>query len=402
MEKRRWGPRFWIVLVCFALVVGLGVVVQRARQRLASAPVWKERPVPVETDAVRHEKLADTLRYLARLEPAAQAAVSPRLTAEVVAVLVNEGDHVAQGELMVVLDDRDLRAELETLKAKVEALQAKLKAVTASEAAARQDVAYYRQEFERDRALFEKKGISASALDTSRNRLTSAVGRWESLAAEGRSAQREVEAAKAQLKEAETRVSYTRVEAPFQGVVSRRLVDPGDLAKPGVPLVEIMDCSAAKLAVDAVQEDLTVLRPGQTFRVRWPEGFAGLPTDITVSRIFPAMEAAKSVRVEAEFPWTCDAPLRPGSFVPAEAVIREGEGLSVSRWALVPKGDGTVFVYAVREGRLAKVPVEVVFAAEDRVLVRGALQAGELTAVGEYLQWVRRHEGLWVKTEGRS
>ncbi|MEJ5365081.1 MAG: efflux RND transporter periplasmic adaptor subunit [Desulfosoma sp.] len=402
MEKSMSGRRLGIVLVCVVLVVALGVGVQRARKRLASAPVWKERPVPVETDAVRHEKLADTLRYLARLEPAAQAAVSPRLTAEITAVLVNEGDSVSQGDLLVVLDDRDLRAELETLKAKVEALQAKLKAVMASEAAARKDVDYYRQEFERDRALFEKKGISASALDTSRNRLTSAVGRWESFAAEVRSAQREVDAAKAQLKEAETRLSYTRVEAPFHGVVSRRLVDPGDLAKPGVPLLEIMDCSEAKLAFDAVQEDVLMLRPGQTLRVRWPEGFAGLPEEISLTRIFPALETAKSVRVEAEFPWTCENPMRPGSFVAVNVVVREGEGVSVSRRALVPAQDGTGFVYAVRDGRLAKVPVEVVLATDERALVRGDLRPGEPTAVGEYLQWVRRHEGMLVKVEGRS
>ncbi len=402
MEKRIWGPRFWVVLVCAVVVVVLVIGVHRARQRLASAPVWKERPVPMETDTVRHEKLADTLRYLARLEAAAQAAVSPRLTADVVAVLVNEGDAVAQGDLMVVLDDRDLRAELETLKAKVQALQAKLAAVAASEAAARKDVEYYRQEFDRDRALFEKKGISASALDASRNRLTSALGRWESLAAEGRSAKREVDAAKAQLKEAETRLSYTRIEAPFRGVVTRRLVDPGDLAKPGVPVLEIMDCSAAKLAVDAVQEDLMVLRPGQSLRVHWPEEYTGLPKEIAITRIFPAMEAFKSVRVESEFPWTCDAPLRPGSFVAVEAVVREGEGLSVSRQALVPGADGTFSVYAVRDGRLVKVPVEVGLVAEHRALVRGEIRPGEQTAVGEYLQWVRRHEGLLVKTEGRS
>lgn len=402
MEKRIWGPRFWVVLVCAAVVVVLALGVHRARKRLASAPVWKERPVPMETAPVRHEKLADTLRYLARLEPAAQAALSPRLTANVVAVLVDEGDAVAQGDLLVVLDDRDLRAELETLKAKVQALQAKLVAVTASEAAARKDVEYYRQEFDRDQALFEKKGISASALDTSRNRLTSALGRWESLAAEGLSARREVDAAKAQLKEAETRLSYTRIEAPFRGMVTRRLVDPGDLAKPGVPVLEMMDCSAAKLAVDAVQEDLTALRPGQTLRVHWPEEYAELPKGIAITRIFPAMEAFKSVRVEAEFPWTCGAPLRPGSFVPAEVVIREGEGLSVSRRALVPGTGGVFFVYAVRDNRLAKVPVEVVILTEDRALVRGEIRPGEQAAVGEYLQWVRRHEGLLVKTEGRS
>lgn len=356
----------------------------------------------METDVVRQETLAETVRYLARLEPATQAAISARLTAEVKTVLVNEGDRVAKGDLMVTLDDRDLTAEVENLKAKVEALRAKLKAVTALEAAAREETEYYRLEWERDQALYKKKGISASALDTSRNRFNAALGRRQSLEAEVRSAQREVWASQAQLQEAETRLSYTHLNAPFDGVVRRRLVDPGDLAKPGVPLLELMECSGAKLALDAVQEDLLVLRPGQKLRVHWPEGYAGLPSEIPISRIFPALEAAKSVRVEAEFPWSCNAPLRPGAFVAVDAVLREMKGLTVSRKALIPRPNRSYEVYVVREGRLKKVPVKVVLAASERVLVEGDLSAGESIAVGEYLHWVRWHEGLLVKMEDRS
>ncbi|MGQ9796462.1 efflux RND transporter periplasmic adaptor subunit [Desulfosoma sp.] len=399
MEKRGWVLRWGMIGAAVVIVVGLGLAAQTAKKRLASAPVWRERPAPMETDAVRQETLAETVRYLARLEPATQAAVSARLTAQVETVLVNEGDSVAKGDLLATLDDRDLTAEVETLKAKVEALRAKLNAVMALEAAARKDTEYYRLEWERDQALYKKKGISASALDTSRNRFNAALGRRQSLEAEVRSAQREVFAAQAQLQEAETRLSYARIEAPFDGVVRRRLVDPGDLAKAGMPLLELIECSNAKLALDAVQEDLPALRPSQKLRVHWPEGHAGLPSEIPISRIFPALETAKSVRVEADFPWSCDAPLRPGAYVAVEAVLREMEGLSVSRKALVLGPDRGYEVYVVREGRLKKVPVKVVLAASERVLVHGDLSVGESTAVGEYLNWVRWHEGLLVKTE---
>ncbi|ROQ92360.1 efflux RND transporter periplasmic adaptor subunit [Desulfosoma caldarium] len=402
MDKRNRLARWGILGVVLVIVVVLGLAVQRAKKRLASAPVWRERPVPMETDTVRRETLAETIRYLARLEPAVQATVSARLTADVTAVLVNEGDRVAKGDLLVTLDDRDLKAEVETLRAKVQALQAKLKAVVALKAAARKDAEYYRLEWKRDQALYEKKGISASAADSSRNRFNTALGRWQSLEAEVRSARREVKAAQAQLTEAETRLSYTRLDAPFDGVVRRRLVDPGDLAKAGVPLLELMDCSEAKLAFDAVQEDMVFLSPEQKLRVQWPEGSTGLPQEIAIRRIFPALEAAKSVRVEADFPWTCDTPLRFGSFVPVEAVVREGTGLSVSRRAVVASAhEGNSMVYVVREGRLKKVPVKVVLATSERVLVQGDLSEGEATAVGEYLQWVRWHEGLLVKVEER-
>ncbi|SMC25698.1 RND family efflux transporter, MFP subunit [Desulfacinum hydrothermale DSM 13146] len=401
MGTKRLAKRILLLGILFLVIVGLALGVKKARQRLASAPRWKPRPVPVQVDKVSTETLRDTLRYLGYLEAAATASVAPRITAVVVNVHVDEGDTVQAGDLLVELDDRDIQAEVRALSARVEALKAKLTALEASIAAARRNVSYLRTEFQRDQKLYEKKGISASALDASRNRLDTAVGRLDSLVAELSSVRREMEGAKAQRQEASTRLSYARIVAPISGVVTERIVDPGDLAKPGQALLELMDCSSAKIVFEAVQEDLGFLQPGKKVLVRWPEGMPHFGEQAVISRVFPALQGAKSVRVEADIPWDCSEPVRPGSYLPLDVVVREGTGMVVARRAVV-ETDGTSFVFAVRSGRLEKVPVRVIFMTENRALVEGKLREGEQVAVGEYLQWIRLHEGMPVVQEVRS
>jgi RND family efflux transporter MFP subunit len=398
MGTKRIAKRLMVVGICLLVVMGLAMGVKKARRRLASAPQWKPRPVPVQVDRAVGETLRDTVRYLGHLEAAATASVAPRITATVLNVRVDEGDAVREGDLLVELDDRDIRAEVRALTARVESLEAKLAALEASIAAARRNVAFLRTEFERDRKLYEKKGISASALDASRNRLDTAVGALDSLVADLRSVGREREAAEAQRDEALTRLSYTRIVAPVSGVVTRRLVDAGDLAKPGQPLLELMDCSSAKIVFEAVQEDLGLLRPGLKVLIHRPEGMSPLPEVAHITRVFPALEGSKSVRVEADIPWNCSQPVRPGSYLGLDVAVREGTGVTVHRRAVV-ETDGTSFVFAVRSGRLQKIPVRVVFMTEDRALVEGDLREGESVAVGEYLQWIRWHEGMAVTEE---
>ncbi|SHE49291.1 RND family efflux transporter, MFP subunit [Desulfacinum infernum DSM 9756] len=401
MGTKSIGKRLILIVICLLVVMGLALGVKKARKRLASAPQWKPRPVPVQVDKAVRETLRDTMRYLGFVEAAATANVAPRITATVVSVRVDEGDAVREGDPLAELDDRDIQAEVRALAARVESLEAKLEALEASIAAARRNVAFLRTEFERDRKLFEKKGISASALDASRNRLDTAVGRLDSLAAERRSVRREMDAAKAQWEEARTKLSYTRITAPVSGVVTRRMVDVGDLAKPGQPLLELMDCSSAKIVFEAVQEDLGFLRPGLRIWVHWPEGVPHFAEETRISRVFPALEGAKSVRVEADIPWSCSQPVRPGSYLALDVVVKEGTGTTVSRRAVV-ETDGASFVFGVRSGRLQKIPVRVVFMTEDRALVEGDLREDESVAVGEYLQWIRWHEGMAVSEEVRS
>ncbi len=394
--------RIVFVLVILLIVASLAVAVKKGRERLASAPRWQPRPAPVTVKPVVRGMVRQTISYLARLEPFATAEIAPRISARVEQILVDEGDSVEAGQLMARLDDRDIKAQIRALEAKIAAQDARLKGNKAALDAARQNVSFLKREFERDQRLFNEKGTSASSLESSRNQLDAGLGKLQGLQQDEVSIAHERKALVAQLEEARTRLSYAELSSPSAGVVRRRYLEVGDMAKAGAAVFSLMDYACHRLVFDLVQEDLSRVAAGQVVLIRWPEG-ASPPVmqpeseQVKLSRIFPSLEAGKTVRAEVDLYCQLPDSLRIGSFLPVEIVIREAEGLAAPRNALVPIDGGRSAVYAVRSGSLALVPVKEVLSDEQFTLIEGDLREGEQVAIGEYLQWVRRSRGQLVE-----
>jgi RND family efflux transporter MFP subunit len=389
-----------VVLLLIALL--LAVAVKKGRQKLASAPRWQPRPVTVSVKAVQRAAVRQTISYLARIEPLATAEIAPQVNARVEQIFVDEGSSVEAGQLLARLDDRDIKAQIRALEAKIAAQDARLKGNKAALDAARQSVSFLRREFERDQRLFSEKGTSASVLESSRNQLDTALGKLQGLEQDEISIGHERRALAAQLDEARTRLSYTEVRSASPGVVRRRYAEVGDMAKAGGALFSLMDYASHRLAFDLVQEDLMRVAPGQPVLVRWPENLEPLAmgleeAPIKLSRIFPSLEAGKTVRAEVDLYRRLPGNLRIGSFLPIEIVVREAEGLAVDRSAVIPMEGGGSAVYVVRNGALDLVRIKMVLSDERLALIEGEVLEGDQVAVGEYLQWVRRSRGQLVE-----
>lgn len=395
---KRVSGRIAAVLIIVAIVAGLTMILHKAKREKAAAPAWRPRPAPVETADVIEGELSRTLRYLARLEAVAAAEIAPEITARIVSIKVNEGDRVAAGDLLARLDDRDIRAQISAIEAGIKAAQARQAGARAGADAARSNLAYAKREYDRDRRLFEKKGISASALEDSRNRVDEARGKSTQANEAVRSAEQEIIGLEARLAEARTRLSYTEIRAAAAATLRKRHVEVGDMAMPGKPIFEMIDVSSYQLAFDLVQEDLTWVRSGQAVRIHWPAPVSEAGRSQTVARIFPSLESDQTVRAEIDLFCRCPEQLKVGTLIPLEVVVERDRGLMVPRTALVPTPVGGHLVYAVRDGRLKQVSVQVVLQHGDQALVEGDLTAGESVAVGEYLQWVRRCNGMAVSS----
>ena len=390
--------RLLTILVIAAIVVGLAMALRKAKKQMAAAPVWAPRPAPVETAAVVEGELARTFRYLARLEAASSAEIAPQISARIVSLEANEGDEVEAGDLLARLDDRDIQAQIEAAEANIQAVRARLAGAKAGAAAARSNLAYMKREYDRDKSLFEKNAISASAMEASRNRLDEARSKTTQAEEAVRSAEQEIAALQARLSEARTRLSYTEIRAGHSGAIRKRYADVGDMAMPGKPIYAMMDVSSYQLGFDLVQDDLAHVRPGQPVRIHWPVPTSEGRRTAVVTRIFPSLESNQTVRAEIDLVCQCPERVKVGSLIPVEVATAEGRGLIVPRTALAPTPEGGHIVYVVREGRLKQTPVEVEVRRGDRAVVRGDLRPGEAVAVGEYLQWVRMHDGMAVSS----
>jgi RND family efflux transporter MFP subunit len=208
------------------------------------------------------------------------------------------------------------------------------------------------------------------------------------------------EAAKAQLQQAEAALAgirdqydETTVKAPISGVVGERGYDTGDMANPAVPLVRIVQMERVKLVIQAAEQDLGRLAPGQETEIRvksYPDAvFKGRVWKI--SPVLDPMTRMALVEVIAPNP---GYKLKPGMF--AEAEVKTGtlkNVLTVPRYAAIEntsmETEGgrdrvvkTYFVFTVGDsGKVSQRPLEVTYVNQVNIAVKSGLKLGETIVI---------------------
>jgi RND family efflux transporter MFP subunit len=290
--------------------------------------------------------IAPTIDAAGVAEPLREATLGTRLMGTVQAVPVQEGATVAQGQLLVEIDARDLAARATQVAAGI-----------ADAEAVQQEAARHAARF---RALYADSAATRAQLEAAEAMLTRADAG--------------VRTARAGAAELEVSRSYATVRAPFAGVVAARLVDPGALAAPGMPLVTVQEVTTLRLRVTADAGSVRALRRGQPLEAI----IDGAPVTATIEGIVPA-GAGNLFAVNALVPnpggrhragsaATLALPqgTRTALLVPMAAVVREGDLTGV-----VVRGPAVDARRWVRLGPARGALVEVVagLAAGDQVVV---------------------------------
>lgn len=257
----------------------------------------EDRPADVTVSRAHRAPGMET--YPASVESKRTADIATRMSGTVKRVAVDVGSRVAAGDVLIALDATDVQARVEAATAGAELAE---------------------RAFRRVEVLARDGAASQQELDQATAALRSA---------------------RAALAEARAQEAYAVVRAPFAGVVTRRSVDPGDLAAPGRPLLTLVDPAALKVVSDVPANRAGHVRVGDVVRVRVP-GLDGLPLEARVSRVAPALgPGSRTFRVEAEVHPAEDAGVLPGIYARLE-VPTPGEG---SRWipedAVVDRGQLT-------------------------------------------------------------
>ena len=145
-----------------------------------------------------------------------------------------------------------------------------------------------------------------------------------------------MDVARHRLDQAEARLAYAVVRAPFAGVVSARLADPGDLAVPGKPLLRVVRQSAVRVRGSIPPELMTRLRPGTPVDLTLGDE----RVQATVSRIFPAMQGSHLATFEIDVRHPTPGYVA-GATVGVDLHLRSGAGLLVPLDALLEGDAGT-------------------------------------------------------------
>jgi RND family efflux transporter MFP subunit len=249
------------------------------------------------------------------LHGAREAVLAAKVMGSILEIRKRAGDTVKQGEVLVVLDDREVAGNIGQAEGGLAQAQA---AASLAEA-----------NYKRYQLLFERGSASQLELDQARFAHESAQGavRQATSAVEGAGSYR----------------SYAHIPAPFDGRVVDRLAEVGDLAAPGRPLMSVEDARRLRLHVSLSENEMAAATTGDSVQVEVPS-LAGRAWTGTVAEVVPAVDpATRTLLVKIDLPE--DPALRSGMFARARFVAGTRDGLRVPRAALVRRGgmDG-VFV----------------------------------------------------------
>jgi RND family efflux transporter MFP subunit len=337
--------KFSRLLLTIAAALALVACHSKKENASESLPPVAVRTVVVETKAQpASEAVVGTVRAKLR------AAIEPKVSARIEALLVAPGQMVKTGDLIAQLDPREIQAKLD-------------QALALREQATR-DLA-------RSRELLDKKITAQADFDAVQARARVAEGA---------------------ARETETMLGYTKIIAPFDGIVTRKLADVGDLAAPGKPIIEMEDPRALRFEADVPEALIGQVKIGANLSVQVAEGVA--PIDGIVVEVAPVADAAsRTFLVKLDLPAAENT--RSGQFGRVWVQTGETKSIRVPASAIMVRGQvECVFVIANQHAQLRIVRTGKRTGGEAEIL--SGLSSGE-RVVSEGAESLRDGQAVTLK-----
>jgi len=310
---------------------------------------------------VQQANVPDLLEAVGTVRAAQTSDASSQMMGNIVEIRAHEGDHVQRGQVLALIDDSQPRAAVD--RSTAADLAAQKQAVGADS-----DLTLAESTLKRYQTLFEKKSVSPQEFDEVKARQQTALARRD-MAKAGRAQ------AQAALSQARTSLDYTRIRAPFDGVVTEKKADSGTLASPGMPIFIVEDVRHYRLEATVNENDLRYVRTGEQVSVVIDAlDNAGLKGKVV--QIIPAADAATRTFL-VKIGLATDIRLRSGLFGRVQFSRGERQALMIPRSAVVERGQ-LQGIYALDQNKVASfryITLGKAFGAEVEVLA--GLQDGE-------------------------
>jgi RND family efflux transporter MFP subunit len=361
-------------LLAIPILMNAGCSQHEARVAAAGG---EQRVATVQVETVSSSELVDTYQASGSVRARYSAAIAARIAANILEVRVQTGDHVQAGQMLIVLDHRDLEANLRRSEATRAEAESAIDETESAITAARAHFELARVTHKRFQDLLEKASVSQQEFDESQARLQSAEATLEMAVSKRRQIAARRSQAEAEIAAARVALGYATLIAPFAALVTERKADPGSLATPGAPLLTLEREGNARLEASIDESRLGLVQVGENVAVE----IDGLKRTVTgrVAEVVPSVDAAtRSITVKIDLPALPG--LRSGMFgragfaagkrgallVPQSAVLERGQIRSV----YVVEGDtARLRLVTLGEGRNDQREVLSGLAAGERIIV---------------------------------
>ncbi|MBX3128050.1 MAG: efflux RND transporter periplasmic adaptor subunit [Polyangiaceae bacterium] len=359
---------------------------------LASLSYLATRGVAVAVVVPVRGAVTQTVVSSGRVLPPAEINIGALVVSTVREVYVKEGDPVTVGQVLVQLDDRELRAALDQAQAAVGQARAgryeiaKLSGPEAQANLSRAEASLVqaKSKLKTSEGLFAGGAGTRGEVDDARTALHVAQAQHDAaqlqLQATKGSGSRSVmaaaavAAAKAQVAVVEAQLARARIVSPVDGVVLERHLEPGDAVVAGSRMLLLSRTGETRLLIEPDERNLALLALGQEATAS-AEAFPKERFDAVLRYIAPAVDPLRgTVEVHLHVP-TPPAYLRPHMTVSVEIEVgRRDEVLTVPRGAVRELAGASPHVFVVVEGKAVRVDVELGAAGDERVEIASGLE----------------------------
>ncbi len=391
------GPKLRAI-TSVVLLAGIGLACSgcSTKQAPPAGPL-----VTVQATTVQRKTISDVISANAVLYPRHQASIVPKISAPIEKFYVQRGNRVRQGELLAVLENKDLAAAVQEAKGAYQQAQATYATSTrvnlpAQIQAAKLNLKATRQAMEADRLIYQsrlrlyKAGAMARNLMNkshvtyiqANNQYQIALAHLKALEAVGQkaslqSAAGQLASAKGRYLAALAQLHYSEIRSPINGVVTSRPLYEGQMATAGTPLMTVMDLAHVIGRAYISPQEAELLQVGDRATIEPGNGLAAVPAKVTV--VSPALDPnSTTVQVWVEAANT-GLRLKPGATVQVNIVAKtEKNALVAPAQSVLTADDGSTSVMVIGpDQRAHQTAVKTGIHQDDEVQILSGLHAGE-------------------------
>ncbi len=344
------------------LVLGLVAVTMlvgaRLYARLLPVATASQLPLAVETQVLHPKSFIHSIHTTGTVEAEHRVTISAQLAAPVLTIPFREGSRVAQGDILVELDDAEPRREVARLEAATERVAT--------------DLAFWRKQLEADRRLLASKSISRRAFDETERQVAS-------LHATLRETRQALETARIQL-------GYTVLRAPYDGYIQAVRALPGEIVQFGTPMLEVLAAEPLKIIAPVPETDVREVREQQLVHVRIPA--VEQTWSVVLDRLYPRLDAGtRNATIEAFLPKDLES-VRPGMAADVDIVLNQTEDSLVIPHQALRELHGETGTFVLIDGQARWRTVRVGAAQNGLVPILDGLQPGDELIVTPHPQLV--------------
>jgi multidrug efflux pump subunit AcrA (membrane-fusion protein) len=371
-------------------MAALAVVSGCSKQREGRERKPDEAPKAIQVEAVRQERVARSVDVVGTLAAEDQVTIASQADGTVSRVLVDLGDRVRTGQVLVELDREKLEYTLESQKAALARALARYGAASPDQlpdstripdvqrAAAELDQS--RQAFDRAVELHKRQLIPRQVLDDADATLRAKQAVYDAALQNAKNLAADIDVSSAELKLADRQLRDASIRAPFDGYVQKRLVSLGEFVKNQTPVMTLVRMDSLKAIGEIPEKMAPWVQVGQVVDVT-VDAFPGETIKGRISRLSPAVDTeTRAFGFEALVP-NVDGRLKPGTFARVHLTTALVEPVLTIPYAAMQYRYGVYRAFTVEGDRLAMRELKTGDRVGDRMEVLEGVTLGQLVAL---------------------